>query len=79
MSKGQLIVISGPSGVGKSSVVKEVMARHPKLRFSVSATTREKRPGEVDGVSHYFVSREEFAAMVERGELKQSGQKYYLP
>ena len=69
MSKGQLIVLSGPSGVGKSSIVKKVMERHPKLRFSVSATTREKRPGEVDGVSYYFVSREEFAALVERGEL----------
>ena len=69
MNQGRIIIISGPSGVGKSSVVKEVMARHPKLRFSVSATTREKRPGEVDGVSYYFVSREEFAAMVERGEL----------
>ena len=69
MSKGQLIVLSGPSGVGKSSIVKKVMERHPKLRFSVSATTREKRPGEVDGVSYYFVNREAFQTMVERDEL----------
>jgi len=64
-----LIVISGPSGVGKSSVVKKVMEAHPRLRFSVSATTREIRPGEVDGVSYYFVSREAFMAMIERDEL----------
>lgn len=69
MGKGQLIVISGPSGVGKSTIVKEVMKHHPKLRFSVSATTREMRPGEVDGVSYYFVSREQFMAMIEANEL----------
>ena len=69
MRKGQLIILSGPSGVGKSSIVKKVMEQHPKLRFSVSATTREIRPGEVDGVSYYFVSREAFQRMVEQGEL----------
>lgn len=69
MHKGQLIVISGPSGVGKSSVVRRVMEQHPKLRFSVSATTRGIRPGEVDGVNYYFVSKEEFTAMVGHGEL----------
>jgi len=69
MNKGQLIILSGPSGVGKSSIVKKVMEQHPKLRFSVSATTREMRPGEVDGVSYYFVSREQFMHMVEQGEL----------
>lgn len=69
MSKGQLIVISGPSGVGKSSVVRKVMEQHSKLRFSVSATTRDIRPGEVDGVNYYFVSKDRFAEMVARGEL----------
>ena len=69
MSKGQLIILSGPSGVGKSSIVKKVMEQHPKLRFSVSATTREMRPGEVDGISYYFVTREHFMNMVEQGEL----------
>jgi len=69
MSRGQLIILSGPSGVGKSSIVKKVMEQHPKLRFSVSATTREIRPGEVDGVSYYFVTRERFMEMVQQNEL----------
>ncbi len=69
MSKGQLIIMSGPSGVGKSTIVKKVMENYPSLRFSVSATTREIRPGEVDGVSYYFISKEEFLDMVEKDEL----------
>lgn len=69
MSRGQLIILSGPSGVGKSTIVKRVMEQYPNLRFSVSATTREIRPGEVDGVSYYFVSREQFMDMIARDEL----------
>ncbi len=69
MAKGQLIIMSGPSGVGKSTIVKKVMENYPSLRFSVSATTREIRPGEVDGVSYYFISKEEFLDMVEKDEL----------
>ena len=69
MSKGQLIIMSGPSGVGKSTIVRKVMEQYPNLRFSVSATTREIRPGEVDGVSYYFVSRDRFLDMVARDEL----------
>ncbi|MEA4965699.1 MAG: guanylate kinase [Oscillospiraceae bacterium] len=69
MSKGQLIVISGPSGVGKSTVIRRVMERHPLLRFSVSATTRDIRPGETDGVNYYFVSRERFQTMADGNEL----------
>lgn len=69
MSKGQLIILSGPSGVGKSTIVKYVTEQHPNLRFSVSATTREPRSGEVDGVNYYFISREQFQEMVERDEL----------
>ncbi len=64
MNTGKLIVISGPSGVGKGTVVKELMRRHEKLRFSVSATTREIRPGEVDGVNYFFISRERFEALI---------------
>ena len=60
MKKGRLIVISGPSGVGKGTVVKALMERDPNVRLSVSATTREMRPGEVHGVQYYFLSREEF-------------------
>lgn len=66
---GQLIVMSGPSGVGKSTVVKNIMQRLDHLRFSVSATTRPIRPGEVDGVNYYFVSKERFAEMIQAGEL----------
>ena len=61
---GKLFVISGASGVGKSTVLSRVMAQRPDLRFSVSATTREPRPGEVDGVSYYFVTREQFEEMI---------------
>ena len=64
MKKGRLIVISGPSGVGKGTVVKALMERDPDLRLSVSATTREIRPNEVDGVHYYFISRERFEQMI---------------
>jgi guanylate kinase len=62
-------VLSGPSGVGKSTVVRELRDHHPEVWLSVSATTRFPRPGEVEGVHYYFVSRERFAQMIERGEL----------
>jgi guanylate kinase len=66
---GQLIVISGPSGVGKSTVVKRIMKQLDNLHFSVSATTRPMRPGEVDGVNYFFVSKERFQEMIDREEL----------
>ena len=66
---GKLIVISGASGCGKSTVLKEVMSRLPNLHFSVSATTRAQRSGEVDGVNYYFVDHEKFRSMIDRQEL----------
>ena len=69
MSKGNLFVISGASGVGKTSVLKQVLKQRKDLQFSVSATSRPPRPGEVDGVNYYFVSRDEFRAMIDRGEF----------
>lgn len=66
MSKGKLFVISGASGVGKSTVLKAVMAKRTDLRFSVSATTREPRPGEVEGESYYFISKDKFREMIEQ-------------
>lgn len=67
--EGILLVMSGPSGTGKSTVIARLMKLYDKLAFSVSATTRKPRPGEVDGKDYYFVSREQFADMVENGQL----------
>jgi len=70
MSKrGQLIVISAPSGCGKSTVVQKLMERRPNLRFSISATTRAPREGEVDGKDYFFVSHDEFRRMIDEDEL----------
>lgn len=67
MSCGHLFVISGSSGVGKSTVLKQVLARMPELSFSVSATSRKPREGETDGVQYFFVSREAFQQMITQG------------
>lgn len=64
-----LFVISGPSGVGKGTVLEEVFRQDQKLKFSVSATTRSPRPGEVDGVNYFFVSPEKFDSMIAKGEF----------
>lgn len=69
MREGRIIIFSGPSGVGKGTVIREVMRREPSLRFSVSATTRAIRPGETEGVNYYFVERARFVEMIEQGEL----------
>ncbi len=69
MPKGKLFVISGASGVGKSTVLAKVMEAREDLRFSVSATTRAPRPGEVDGVSYYFVTKEKFQDMIDNREF----------
>ena len=68
-SRGWLLVLAGPSGVGKSTVVAELRRMAAPLWFSVSATTREARPGEVDGREYRFVSEEDFDRMVAAGEL----------
>ncbi|MGA9870575.1 MAG: guanylate kinase [Rhodococcus sp. (in: high G+C Gram-positive bacteria)] len=67
--RGRLIVLAGPSGVGKSSVVRLVRRVLPELWFSVSVTTRDPRPGEVDGEDYHFVTSGEFDRMIEAGEL----------
>jgi guanylate kinase len=66
MERGKLLVISGPSGVGKSTAIAGVRARYPEMLFSISVTTRGIRPGEQDGVTYWFKSREEFREMVEK-------------
>ena len=67
--RGNLFIISGPSGVGKSTVISEVMSRYDNLYFSISYTTRAPRVGEQDGVNYYFVSKDEFEQMIARDEL----------
>ena len=69
MHNGKLFVISGASGVGKSTVLSRVMAQRDDLLFSVSATTRAPRPGEQEAVSYYFVSKDTFREMIDRGEF----------
>lgn len=67
--RGELIVLSGPSGVGKSTVIAELLKERGDIYFSVSFTTRAPRPGERDGVNYNFVSRAEFERMIADGEL----------
>ena len=68
-SKGRLTVITGPSGVGKGTLVKRLLERQPEIWLSVSATTRAPREGEVDGQSYFFHSREAFDALAATGGL----------
>ena len=78
---GLLLVVSGPSGVGKGTLVKALMDRNSKIKMSVSATTREPRPGEIEGIHYFFKTEDEFKAMVDRGEFLEYihvfGSKYY--
>ncbi|MFP4298339.1 MAG: guanylate kinase [Spirulinaceae cyanobacterium] len=69
MSSGKLIAITGPSGVGKGTLVRLLLARHPELYLSISTTTRQPRPGEVAGKDYYFVSPAEFKTLIEKGQL----------
>ncbi|MEM8828634.1 MAG: guanylate kinase [Cyanobacteria bacterium P01_G01_bin.19] len=66
---GKLIVITGPSGVGKGTLVNLLLERHSQLKLSVSATTRQPRPGEVDGVNYFFLSKEDFETAILNNEL----------
>lgn len=69
MKKGFLLVISGPSGVGKGTVLHDLMNTQSNLVYSVSATTRKKRDGEIEGVSYFYKSREEFEQMIKEGKF----------
>ncbi len=66
---GLLLVISGPAGSGKGTVIKELMKKDKSFVYSVSATTRAPRPGEVNGVNYHFISREDFESRIERGGM----------
>jgi len=76
----QVFVITGPSGVGKGTLIRSLRARLPELALSVSATTREPRPGERDGVDYHFLSDEEFQRRVDAGQFVEhamySGRRY---
>ena len=65
----KFIVLSGPSGGGKSTICKMLMDKYPRIAISVSSTTREKRPKEVFGKSYFFISREDFLKLIEEGEM----------
>lgn len=69
MSKKSLIVLSSPSGGGKTTLAKYLISLYPEIKFSVSATTRNKRPGETNAVDYYFLSNEEFADKIKENEL----------
>ncbi|MDQ1668077.1 MAG: guanylate kinase [Actinomycetota bacterium] len=79
----RLLVLSGPSGVGKSTVVRQLRAHHPDIWLSVSATTRFPRPGEIDGVHYHFVGDEKFDQLVADGGLLEwaefAGHRYGTP
>jgi guanylate kinase len=69
MERGRLYVVSAPSGAGKTSLVKALMEREPRIRFSVSYTTRKPRPNEIPGRDYHFVTTERFAEMAAQGEF----------
>ncbi len=66
---GRLIVLTGPSGVGKGTLMRSLLKRHPELYYSVSVTTRSPRPGEIDGKDYYFISRSKFEQLLAEGEF----------
>jgi guanylate kinase len=76
MQRGRLYVISAPSGAGKTSLVKALMEREPRIRFSVSYTTRKPRPNEIPGRDYHFVSMERFAEMVAGDEFLEHAQVF---
>lgn len=67
--RGRLVVLTGPSGVGKGTVIQQLRQRHEQLHFSVSVTTRSPRPGEQEGINYYFRTHEQFLEMIEADKL----------
>ncbi len=72
--RGKLYIISGPSGTGKSTIIEKVRQYRPELTFSVSATTRLPRKGDVEGVTYYFKTKPQFEEMIKNGELLEYAQ-----
>ena len=81
--RGLMLVLSSPSGAGKSTIARAILAQNPNIKLSVSATTRPRRPGEVEGVDYFFVTEKEFDLMVHDGEMLEYanvfGNKYGTP
>lgn len=76
MKKGMLIVVSGPSGTGKGTVCTQLLREMPELSYSISATTRQPRAGEVDGKTYYFLSKEEFERRIDDGDFLEYANVY---
>ena len=76
MRRGLLIILSSPSGAGKSTLSKRLLADDPTISFSVSATTRPMRPGEIEGTDYYFLTAEEFRARVAAGEMLEHAEVF---
>ncbi len=77
---GKLFIITGPSGVGKGTILNEFFTSAPNVRYSISSTTRKPREGEIHGRHYYFISEEEFLTAIERGEFLEHaryGENYY--
>src|SRR5690349_1149321 len=74
--RGVLIILSSPSGAGKSTLSRRLLEFDPEVRFSISATTRAPRPGEVEGREYFFRSRREFEAMTARGEMLEHAEVF---
>lgn len=69
MKKGKIFFVSGPSGVGKGTLINELRAKYPEWEFPPSCTTRDPRPGEVEGETYYFISKEKFESKIESGDF----------
>lgn len=76
MARGIFIVVSAPSGTGKSTICQRLLEACPELRFSVSYTSRPARPGEVDGKDYHFISRREFQSRIDNGEFVEWVENY---
>jgi guanylate kinase len=76
MKKGKLVIFSAPSGSGKTTVVRHLLETNPSLAFSISATTRSKRTGEIDGKDYYFLNQDEFEEKIKKNEFLENEEVY---
>lgn len=76
LARARLIVISGPSGVGKDTIIDQMRGHYPDMYFAVTATSRERRPGEIDGIHYHFLRREQFDQMIVANEFLEYAEVY---